>query len=1271
MLSQEPSDGSQPSRDFIPDLRTRDVITNLLGNIASETRADAILLYGVARGRVQTLAANLPPGADPGQYNRCFKPEAMIREGRWRHLVSTFRSDDHYVATPIASDLGLSAAALFQSDLGEMTVIVAFGFCIRKDYESALRHLHEYASQCFLAIQYQQWPIHSWATTAWLIHEITSGLEGEAGLHEVVCRIGRRLHQILNASDRDAHCSIWIADFLDQKLICDPAFAFGDFPGGTAMTLDFSQGLIGWAALNRMWANVLVNEPDAYLPDGDSVSVHRVASSDPKRKDLTEAELVIPMLYQRRLTGVLNVESPEKKVFPSELVSVARAFATLAAQAIHQKQLDSFYRRILGIHDLKCLADTIAHEAGNLIEASFCSIFLWDRLDQSLRLMSSPKGILNAERELIAIGSACYSEPGIGFTRWAFENKFYIYVDNCYAFSDPGSPECREELTKVLAQVKQQIKLESEGTKADVELLFNTQEGRFFWGITSAVENSDLDSTRLIPCPIWSNTHFEGRPSDSQAILVMPILDIEADSPDAPALGVMRFSRRSGHRFSDQEAGLLHGIARQCAQVICRERLKSEQKAEREALLKIVRMGPGHWHEGFQRRLNELLQHTASVLHADAILIRVLRGEELSLEAAYPTDLELSERMGRRVIYPKLARLGQGGSGLAAKMRETVHIPNFGDERFQSIRTAMRGRPQASFVDLLRSETAVPILWDGRLIGTITAVGFQDAEKRVSRHPNGHWISKRCGVGRDAADLLRYHASWLGLALQTIQEMVQRDRQISSLSAAIELVEAERASDTRAFEIAALVVATHHDALRFHQAFLATCERHTTTERWIVKGTPSSAWGATTFKIQDEARTNYQDLVTDIRHALDRPHVCEPIRDAWAKFLDMEFPFELPMRIERPCIVERVHGVDDESVFPEQVDHFLAQSGDTWDIVIDLFCDLLDIPLTSDAARQLQVGIVPLGSSLGHANRTSLIFVTNVTFTDNQDGNNEHHIDKFSWESVGALLDLGPALKLGYRMAERDQLATLTEELKQEIPQVFHRLIEPLWCVDALITVLFETNKPDPFLSNIVRLSWEVLRANRETFRQVRLEQEGMTAQPGREWSVLSVKEIISAPIHLYEQYFQFLNCRFQINCPSELEESCFVEGNQSLLQSVLIVLLDNASKAITDTRSRSPNPVVFLNVRRDQELNSVRFEVSDNGLPVSDERKQHLFEDGGSTWGGFGCGLKGSRKIAAIHLGNLDYEDSPKTFFLQLPLARTVDPASIREETMSIKSKE
>ncbi len=134
-------------------------------------------------------------------------------------------------------------------------------------------------------------------------------------------------------------------------------------------------------------------------------------------------------------------------------------------------------------------------------------------------------------------------------------------------------------------------------------------------------------------------------------------------------------------------------------------------------------------------------------LKADLVILRVRRNNELVLEACEPTEQQLSGRCGEDIVIPKVRYFGHGVSGLAASMGRVVHVGSWDDPHRSAIRRETRGQEEERFAEIIRSQTAIPLLLrndasgEDEVVGTIAAVSFQDETHRVYRTKDGRWAA--------------------------------------------------------------------------------------------------------------------------------------------------------------------------------------------------------------------------------------------------------------------------------------------------------------------------------------------------------------------------------------------------------------------------------------------------------------------------------------------------------------------------------------------------
>lgn len=129
------------------------------------------------------------------------------------------------------------------------------------------------------------------------------------------------------------------------------------------------------------------------------------------------------------------------------------------------------------------------------------------------------------------------------------------------------------------------------------------------------------------------------------------------------------------------------------------------------------------------------------------------------------------------------------------------------------------------------------------------------------------------------------------------------------------------------------------------------------------------------------------------------------------------------------------------------------------------------------------------------------------------------------------------------------------------------------------------------------------------------------------------------------------------VSLGSSVEEDAeTLEADPKLLCQVLTVLADNAVEACMEDEARDAHEVEF---RASREGDHVRIDVSDDGIGMDEDVRQHLFEDFFSTKGsmGTGLGLVVVSKIVSEHGGTIDYVSTPgegTTFTIRLPVQAT-----------------
>ncbi len=330
---------------------------------------------------------------------------------------------------------------------------------------------------------------------------------------------------------------------------------------------------------------------------------------------------------------------------------------------------------------------------------------------------------------------------------------------------------------------------------------------------------------------------------------------------------------------------------------------------------------------------------------------------------------------------------------------------------------------------------------------------------------------------------------------------------------------------------------------------------------------PQSSCGASrdvpgarrTSRSRTNARQQQHELAHDINYALQHPRACSRLQDLWDRW-DEDKPCRIAAVPVSPIILAR-QGYGDASPGANPiVGQPLIPAGDPLDVLLDRFCALFKVDPTSETGRQMRVGIVPLNPlELGvgpHAAPSSLLCVTNVSFRQpTPEDPRTHQIDPFSAEAVEALNDLGSIISLARQVAEHDNLAKHVNNLNSQFLDYFHRLSKPLRIIKDGIAAAVDGNVPSD-LAWLFDLAWRLMAAQHETVKHSCRDGDLLIDPP-----VLTVKEIVTELLHLFRYYFKGQEIAFHFPVPDDML-TVTVRGELTLLQSILITLLDNAYKA-------------------------------------------------------------------------------------------------------------
>jgi nitrogen fixation/metabolism regulation signal transduction histidine kinase len=148
-----------------------------------------------------------------------------------------------------------------------------------------------------------------------------------------------------------------------------------------------------------------------------------------------------------------------------------------------------------------------------------------------------------------------------------------------------------------------------------------------------------------------------------------------------------------------------------------------------------------------------------------------------------------------------------------------------------------------------------------------------------------------------------------------------------------------------------------------------------------------------------------------------------------------------------------------------------------------------------------------------------------------------------------------------------------------------------------------------------------------------------VTRLPKPQFQTLNVKDILQKIALLYEEQANENNIRLLVDC----HPSLFLQGDDNLLEQVLINLVKNAIEAFDDT----PDPMIKMSGQSMQDR--IIIEVEDNGKGIPPGVLEDIFVPFFTTKvSGSGIGLSLSRQIIRQHGGSLDVQSIPgqKTVF-------------------------
>lgn len=225
----------------------------------------------------------------------------------------------------------------------------------------------------------------------------------------------------------------------------------------------------------------------------------------------------------------------------------------------------------------------------------------------------------------------------------------------------------------------------------------------------------------------------------------------------------------------------------------------------------------------------------------------------------------------------------------------------------------------------------------------------------------------------------------------------------------------------------------------------------------------------------------------------------------------------------------------------------------------------------------------------------------------------------------------------------------MVDEQNEFITNSSHELRTPLSTLRAeMESNLLEKHISDKQARNILNSNLEEV-GRLQNLANKLLQLSKLNDQETRYEEHLSLKKLIATTV----KQLQPLAKSKQIKINFEMDEA-FVRGEQSSLQELFIILIENAIKY-------SPQKSE-IDISANATSKTVSIAVKDQGIGISDEDLKHIFtrfyrSDKSRKTDGFGLGLAIAKKIATKHGGNikvLSKLNAGSTFTVSIPLEKS-----------------
>lgn len=252
---------------------------------------------------------------------------------------------------------------------------------------------------------------------------------------------------------------------------------------------------------------------------------------------------------------------------------------------------------------------------------------------------------------------------------------------------------------------------------------------------------------------------------------------------------------------------------------------------------------------------------------------------------------------------------------------------------------------------------------------------------------------------------------------------------------------------------------------------------------------------------------------------------------------------------------------------------------------------------------------------------------------------------------------------------ERAEIAAKTKA--NFLSTVTHELRTPLYAVTGLTNMLLEENPKKEQIQHLKSLKFsgdylltfinDILQINKIEANKVELDPE-----------IFSLKNKVENVISALNNSAVDNNIMIHFEYDKHLPE--VFNGDQLKISQILINLIGNSIKFTKD----GDIWVRVLKVRKNRKSYTIRLEVEDNGIGISDEKKQNMFESfsQGSVqinrkYGGTGLGLSIVKGLIDILKGKINMKSTlgeGTTFTVEFPLEETKEAVKVKTNNFSEK---